>query len=550
MLLVVSENFSAVLGLSGFVVIVSENFFRCIRPNGDSILYDRGLYNAFKVRKEAMSGNSAQEKNSSTPLKKYRRVGKKLTPPLATFENMQTQSWINERLPEMLWVVLIRNHHSDSNSYAIFRNALRWLGEQRAVIGGATHTDIAGYADDLRTSFIQRIVMVAGTDALRPLLLLPGLPAANDWKKALSVESVPEKDWTHLADAVSRVMFHQSQEATDCRWVKLMGTILSGKVRFMKGQEDMVESFNRYPDHGDQKSVRPQIRAMEMMDGLTEPKYQWAKKFWDYCYENTACIPEINEKSQAEIIRKQAEISRHKKHYHSVTPGVRDALISHFFNTSKTSAVDSRHEAVFGLTLYALDIFIENILLLTSATTNGRVSARIILEAYLILAYLVHKEKAGENLWDTYRDYGIGQVSLIERKYQERGYVSAMVDLKKMGIIANEDKWSEFVPINLGHWDVSNLRKISVAIGEKELYDKYYDYTSGYVHANWGAVREAAFQRCFNSLHRLHRVPGYGLPILPNVNNDSREIVNKMLVLVDNTYPKFRDRIAEPSHEG
>jgi hypothetical protein len=284
-----------------------------------------------------------------------------------------------------------------------------------------------------------------------------------------------------------------------------------------------------------------------MMDNLKDKKYKWAEKFWKYCFENTVCIPEINEKSQKEILRKQQAVSKDKKHYYSKTPELRDALISHFFNTTRTSTIDSRHETVFGLAIYALDIFIENIILLTSSTPNGRVTARIILESYLTLAYLMKKETDGDMLWDAYRDYGSGQISLIERKYEDNNLSSDMVDIKKMDTIANEDKWSEFVPINLGHWDTSDLRKISIEVGEKELYDKYYSYTSGYVHANWGAVREAAFQSCFNPLHRLHRVPSFGLPILSNVNEDCRIIINKILGLVDKAYPKFKHTVPKPS---
>lgn len=492
-----------------------------------------------------MSEKKEKKENPSTPLNKYQKVGKELTPPLATL-NMQARSWINERLPEMLWAALIRTHHIDATSFAIFRDILRWLGDKELVVDGVTLTDIANYENELRTAFIKRVVEVAGTNALQPLLLLPDLPAYDDWKDALNTESASEEDLEHLADAVSKVMSHHSQEATDCRWVKLMGTILTGKIHFMAGQEDMLEEFNRYPNYGDQQKVRPSIRSMEMIVDLTEPRYQWAKKFWDYCYNNTSCIPEIAESSEVETKRKQSQVSQHKKHYKAVMPEVRRALITHFFETSKTTSIDSRHEAVFGITLYALDIFIENILFLTAATTTGRVSARIILEAYLTLAYIIHKETIGELLWDTYRNYGVGQISLIERKYEDQDYSSAMVDVKKMDAIANEDKWSEFVPINLGHWDVSNLRKISTEIGEKELYDKYYDYTSGYAHANWGAVREAALQRCYNPLHRLHRIPSYGLPILPNVNDDCKEFMNKLLDLVDKAYPSFKERIPEP----
>lgn len=121
--------------------------------------------------------------------------------------------------------------------------------------------------------------------------------------------------------------------------------------------------------------------------------------------------------------------------------------------------------------------------------------------------------------------------------------VTEIVDAQAMGHIANEDKWQEYVPINLGNWDTSDLRTISTQVGEKELYDKYYPYTSGYIHANWGAVREASFQMCLNPLHRMHRIPRFGLPVLPNSTEDCRYLVNKIFELVDELYPSFKDRI-------
>lgn len=42
-----------------------------------------------------MGQGDKEVENQSTPLKKYKQVGKELTPPLATL-NMQTHSWINE----------------------------------------------------------------------------------------------------------------------------------------------------------------------------------------------------------------------------------------------------------------------------------------------------------------------------------------------------------------------------------------------------------------------------------------------------------------------
>ncbi len=480
---------------------------------------------------------------NSTPLTGYKRSKKVLTPPLATLPNMMMSSWINDRLPEMIWAELIRERHSGSIGYAIFRDILGWLGENkgRYKLIGVTHTNIAKLNPQFRNKLLKHTVEQAGTDALRPLLLLPELPGYKAWKEALgNITPKPEEDWSHLADAVSLVIWHQSQEATDVRWVKLVGTLLSGKLHIPK---EMFEGINHYPNKYDQRTVRPSIRSSEIMDNLQDNGYVWAEKFWGYTQSKTLCLPDPSKSKDNKIAQGYKGIITDKKFYGKRLEEIRQQLINHFFNTSTTTKVDSRHETVFGIVLYALDTYIENSILLTAGTVSGRATARIIFESYLTLKYLLHLERNGSPGWDSYRDYGSGQISLIERKYEDEGYVSGMVDLKTMDNIANEDKWSEFVPINLGNWDNSDLRKISIKIREKALYDKYYIYTSGYIHANWGAVREASMQTCFNPLHRLHRIPSFGLPILPSVNEDCRLVLNKLLRLVDSAYPDFKYRL-------
>jgi hypothetical protein len=489
--------------------------------------------------------------NQSTPLDKYKQDGKKLTPPLGQL-GFKNASWIHERLPEMLWAGLIRERQPGNTGYAIFRDVMQWLGNNidKEGIKGVTHTDIANFNPKLKEAFIRRVVDQAGTDTLKPLLLLPDLPAFEEWKAALgSIPSDENEVWTHLADAVSLILFHQSQEATDVRWVKLSGTILSGKMKFTDELRSTMDEINYYPNRGDQRKVRPSIRSMEIMENLQDSEYKWAGKFWDYCYENTRCIPEIDEDDKDAISKKYDGIGKDKKHYHAETVRIRQALIDHFFATSKTTKVDARHETVFGLTLYAFDVFVENNLLLTASTVNGRITTRIMLESYITLAYLMKKERDDDLLWDTYRANGTGEANLIKRHYEDNDLSSNMVNLETIGRIANEDMWSEFVPINLGDWDMSNLRKRSEEIGDKEIYNKFYPYTSGFVHANWNAVREASMQMCVNPLHRLHRIPSFGLGILPNVNEDCRTVLNKMLALLDEAYPDFKDRISQPSKE-
>ena len=119
-------------------------------------------------------------------------------------------------------------------------------------------------------------------------------------------------------------------------------------------------------------------------------------------------------------------------------------------------------------------------------------------------------------------------------------------NLDEMNFLANEDKWVEFVPINLGHWDSANLRKMSESVGLKDIYDKFYNYTSGFMHGNWGAVRESVYQTCVNPLHRRHRIPTHDLPLMPSTTDDAREIMNSIFDCLEKAYPKFKKRFTSP----
>ena len=109
--------------------------------------------------------------------------------------------------------------------------------------------------------------------------------------------------------------------------------------------------------------------------------------------------------------------------------------------------------------------------------------------------------------------------------------------------IAGEDRWEELVSINIGHWDDSNLRKNAEQANLKEVYDQYYNWSSGYIHASWAALRETVYQKCHNPLHRLHRIPAYGLPVLSDVMSDAVDIGNKTLELLSTAYPSYEDRV-------
>jgi len=75
-------------------------------------------------------------------------------------------------------------------------------------------------------------------------------------------------------------LWHQSQEETDCRWLRIIRFLLTGKLQVPK---DTVEEWCRYPNEGDQRKVRPSIRAAEISFRCADR--QWSQNFWSEAWE-------------------------------------------------------------------------------------------------------------------------------------------------------------------------------------------------------------------------------------------------------------------------
>ena len=116
------------------------------------------------------------------------------------------------------------------------------------------------------------------------------------------------------------------------------------------------------------------------------------------------------------------------------------------------------------------------------------------------------------------------------------------IDIDVLEMLANEDAWFEKNDITIGNWANLNLRKMAIDAQVKDIYDSYYDWTSGFVHGHWGAIRDSSFTTCMNPLHRLHRVPVPSNP-MPEVLVDCCKICNLALEEIEKLFPPFKPRI-------
>ncbi|HCK4879543.1 TPA: hypothetical protein N0H60_004339, partial [Pseudomonas aeruginosa] len=472
-----------------------------------------------KKKKKSRSGKI------TTPLAGHKRVGKALVPPMLQLEGVSFSSWVNDRLPEMLWASLVITVIPRDQALEAFRDiaalGLRYRKDEREQATGWTlrHTHLPAQPRELFEALVGRVLRChAGAQALRPLLLLENLPGITWWKAALGSEPI-EDDWQTLGQAVQKTFDHQSQEATDVRWVSILFKIALGEMLFPAGFEEHLLEIVEYPNRGDMRSVRPSIRAMEMT--FTHlGQSSWSESFWTDMLQQTGCTP-------APLLPRE----KPSNDLQAVRLGlveVRKALLEHWFTTLSTSGIDPKQDGVFGFGFFALSCFAE----MSSGPLNegiaGRLLLRALTECRISLAFLV---RCGDDaMWKKFRSYGAGQAKLALLKHEEMtGERPRFVTLETLERLANEDYFQEYVEIDLGHWCGKDLRKLAEESGTKEDYDRYYGWASGFVHGQWGAMRDSNFTHCLNPLHRFHRVP---LPFhrkLEPTLDDGLQLVNSIL---------------------
>lgn len=295
-------------------------------------------------RKKSRSGKNR------TSLQDHKKVGKQLQSGFAVVADKVTfSSWSNERLPEMIWAAIIRV--IDDQDYAIeeFRRILSFIGDHREKdqLSDISLTGISKLPDALREQFIGFILENKPTaSALVVLSLFDNLPARETWVKLLPKE---EPDISILMDAVGFNLPHQSQEATDCRWLKLMAQVISGKLHVPR---EMAEEWFGYPYEGDLRKIRPSIRASEIAENpFVEKDLTWPNAFWDEAWRNSPCLALMEEKEPT--IAEAPSVSR------AEITSLLNEIESHWSHTHSTTAIDARHDAVFGIALYVVKVLDE-----------------------------------------------------------------------------------------------------------------------------------------------------------------------------------------------
>lgn len=477
----------------------------------------------------------SRQSSGQSPLHGHFRDGKQLHPPFRQVRDVTLLSWVRSRLPDQLWTCLLVTQMDRDDVLDLFREAAASIkGEfQPGIDLDVTHTGLAA----MPLSLARRFVAVVCDDhvvkeALVPLLLFDDLPGLNLWQQHLG--GVVSLDaWRVLAHTVSLVLDHQSQEATDARWMRVLARIATGQL---KAPPDTFRMIVTYSDEPPTSSLGALIRNSEMSE---HPQHnyaqrdQWAETFWSHCRRRTACDDFLVHAVKAP----RAMTTR------ALVRAVRLELSEVSKALAEPTQFGARHAAAFGLTGYALALFEELLGIGVGQSVLGRLGLRSIFEASVALGYLAAKDDP--KLWEAFRLYGQGQAKLALLKADEFENPPAFVNLELLEQIASQDRSHDYLSINLGNWANLDLRKLSEMCGMKPSYDRVYPWTSAFVHGNWAAVQATVTATCGNPLHLLHSVQRPSSNTLDDVVEDALHLVDTMLRTLERLFSlQFRESIA------
>ena len=475
----------------------------------------------------------AKRDSFRSPIEKQRQTGKTLVPPAmqAMGEKLQFASWMNDRLPEMLWAALIFASTERSRAFREFGRILKFVAghDRKAELKSLTISNFADLDQELRKEVMEVITANPRTSrALTTMLMFEGLPARREWEECLSTH---EKSLPLLMSAVGDTLFQQSPGATDCRWVWVTGVAATGQMSVSPDLADYVQRMEKYPYLEPGAPEGGSVRASEVgLAPMMFPKSEWPKVFWQEAWEKSPCFRLASHRTD-----QQTQPSTTRQGHGDIIEGLK----GHWNQTHSTTGIDAKHDAVFGMAFYVLRLLTEMMGIGISNGVLSRVGLRTILEVKINLKYLIDKNDA--ELWKRWREYGAGQAKLSLLKFHDLEEPPKYIDAERIESIASEDLWEELLTINIGHWANGDLRKISQEIELKNQYDQYYPWTSAYTHGMWGAIRETSFETCGNPLHRLHRYPER--QPLEDCLYDAVILVDGILEHVDHEYPSFPNRL-------
>lgn len=440
--------------------------------------------------------------DSSTLEQHEFKKGKFIPPLMQLSDRIEFISWSKDRLPEMLWLALIYSQYDRQTGLEKTMRILTYIKNMSFNIELPYFSLILKLPEDQQIKIYAFIKSENNENVLSPLTIIFNYSEYPVFAKSFYSEEINEEKKKILLDCIKRFYSHQDECTTDIRYLSLYYEIITGR---MKHKTETLKELFLYPNipHSDErmKSIRPTIRSCEGITPFIQRDKNYLEKFWENISSMTDCKPFYiiykNDLPKEEIAETKDFLRKVMQYYATI------------YETTKP--LDDKMLVLIGILTYSYKRFSEIIEYNLYNSIVGRSIIRVLIEDFIMIKYLLKKESEKPNIWAEYQSYGIGQLKLIEKRFQAVAETleKSHVEYKYLEIIVNDYINEEFLNMDTKYFDSQNIRLKAEYVNEKDLFGLYYDYDSSFEHGLWGAIRECALLKCEAAGHQYHCVPDY-----------------------------------------
>lgn len=455
----------------------------------------------------------------------------KFTTPLNTIMTSisDDKSWTYGRLPEYLWIGLIFKQYGRRIGLEKAYKIISVLHKMAPQLCAPRLSSILSSEPMLQKEFYDKILEIISKKTLAPLTLIFTLSKYPEFAKSFYTEGISVDERRKiLIETMRLLMNHQTNDATDIRFVVLYFESMSGRLVLRKEDVDLLLKYpNLEHDEEEMRMIRPMVRSLEL---LTLEFEKIDLDFLDYFWECVSKMTEC-ELMSIQFPKEETKIEIYMEQVYEVF----DYLSTVF---AETKPLERKMQVLLGIATYSYKRLKEAYEHELFNSISGRSCIRVLIENYIMMKYLVKNESQHDDIWRDYQFYGIGLYKLVLARHRENpAKRDSHFDETYIEALVNEYVIEEAIDMDTRYFDQTNIRIKAESVNEKDLYGLYYDYDSSYEHGLWGAIRESSMLKCNNPTHQYHCVPDIGDENnLKTVLPDCVYVMNKTISFLNDIY--------------
>ena len=465
-------------------------------------------------------------KNST--IKQHKQIGKELVPPFMQEplgSIMHLCSWSKERLPEYIWIGILRNSCNNKKDY--FKKFYHLKEYMLKTLEEPTDkfSTILKLKREDKISLFEKIKEVFGDKVLDPIIIVSNFD--KDLRDSfLDKSNTNNKRISTINEIIKKMYDRHCDFAMDVRYSALILKI--NKIYFPSNDMIIKDAIQKYPllenDNPLIDMYKISLSSLEGMD-FFDSTYDYSKYFYEEMYLMTDCNPKII------VYPKTGDIDL-------LTTKIRE--LKKLILKSEEIKSDDKRDVIVGNIVYIYKIVKEIIDNNLYDSIISRFVLRTITEVIVNIKFLCSQEKDNPDIWEAFKDYGNSKYKMIYKRIEEGTTLNdncKHFDEVMLKLLANETKSEEFLKVSFKDFADKNVRQKFILVDEKDLYDTYYDYDTCFTHGYWGAIRESSLLTCDNPAHNYHSVADTECnQKLINCCDDLIFLIDKIIVIMDSEF--------------